>query len=631
MCGIAAMFARRGEVQPDALERARGALAHRGPDEQGLWLSSDRRVGLAHARLSIIDLVTGQQPISNEDGSVWAIVNGELYDYEQTQRELEARGHRLRSRSDSEILVHLYEEFGAHAVHHLKGEYAFVLWDEKRRTLLAARDRFGIKPLVYAQHHDRLYIASEAKALFAAGVPARWDRESLVLSCFVSPPDRTLFEGVFSLPPGGMLRATEHSFSVSSYWDLEFPRAGTIEISESDAVANVRTLLDRSVRRRLRADVPVGIYLSGGLDSCALLGIAATHGQTLTGFTISFDRDPQPEEQRAREMAAHVGAPLNVMPVTQQMLADHFPAAVRAAETMMINGHGVAKFLLSRFARDRGHKVVLTGEGADEMFAGYPAMREDRLRELGAGSAAAAQLRSGNSASLGYSVPLRPSTSPRLDVVRTLLGSSPAFLEAFAETGDSLLSLFDDAIRPRLAHTNPFLTLLESVDIPSKLAGRDAVQRSLYLLRLTMLPTYMLTVLGDRMEMAHSIEGRVPFLDHELAEYVARIPTEMKIGQVEKKVLRDAVRDLLPPAICERPKHPLQAPIDTQGPMWQMLQDTLRSDVVKRIPHFDPAKVAELADLSPDTLQAPGQLNRHALALTRIASLCALQEAFQPG
>ena len=622
MCGIVAVFARTGAVDEEALRRARTTLRHRGPDEEGSWLSPDRRVGLAHTRLSIIDLVSGQQPVANEDGSVVAVVNGELYDHERVQRELEERGHRLRGRSDSEILVHLYEELGAHAVHRLNGEFAFVLWDAARRTLLAGRDRFGIKPLVYAVAGDALYIASEAKALFAAGVPARWDAEAVLQACYVPTSEQTLFAGVRSVAPGGLLRATDRAVDTTTYWDLELPRAGEARMDAAEAVAGVRTHLATAVRRRLRADVPVSVYLSGGIDSSAILGLAAEAGRPLTGFTIAFAGDPQPEEARAREMAARCGAELDVLAISQRMLADAFAGAARAAEQMMMNGHGVGKYLLSRFVRDRGLKVVLTGEGADEMFAGYPAIRFDHLRERhGSAEAAIAALAATNTASIGFSMPSMRATSPQLDVVRRVLGSVPGFFEAFAETGEIARTLFADP----LPHINPYLAILEDADARGTLSSRDAVARSLYMLTRTMLPAYMLTVLGDRMEMAHSIEGRVPFLDHELAEFVARVPSALKISDdTDKQILRDAVRDVVPESIYRREKHPLRAPVETDGPMWEMLQDMVRG---LQLPFLDPARVKAFVERD---VQGTPALNGHMVLLTRLASLCALQDAFRP-
>src|SRR5690242_4270747 len=261
MCGIVAMFSRSSPVSPTLLERATRQLHHRGPDGQRHWISSDGKVGLGHARLSIIDLTTGDQPIPNENGRIHIVVNGELYGYEAIQKELERSGHRLRTRSDSEIALHLYEDLGPQCVHRLRGEFAFVLWDEIHRTLFAARDRFGIKPLFYSVHEGTLYLASEIKALFAAGVPARWDEESVFHAVeFGGHPVRTLFDGVFSVPPGHYLLATDKHMHLNEYWDFDYPRAdpGLRPSSDADYAAEFRHALEEAVRLRLRADVPVG-------------------------------------------------------------------------------------------------------------------------------------------------------------------------------------------------------------------------------------------------------------------------------------------------------------------------------------------------------------------------------------
>jgi asparagine synthase (glutamine-hydrolysing) len=273
MCGIVAFFSRRAPNSELALHRATRSLNHRGPDGRGHWMSRDGRVALGHARLSIIDLTTGDQPIASEDGKTRIVVNGEFYGFESIQRELERSGHRLRTRSDSEIALHLYEDLGAQCLHRLRGEFAFVLWDETNRTIFAARDRFGIKPLFYAFHNETLYLASEAKALFAAGVPANWDAES-IYHCveYGGHPTRTLFDGVFQLPPGHYLIATDKHLEVHAYWDFNYPAADPAAAVRPDAeyAAEFRNALEEAVRIRLRADVAVGCYLSGGLDSCAV-------------------------------------------------------------------------------------------------------------------------------------------------------------------------------------------------------------------------------------------------------------------------------------------------------------------------------------------------------------------------
>src|SRR6266436_5353130 len=305
MCGIAAIFSPSSPIPAGALERATQLLRHRGPDGERQWMAPDRRVALGHTRLSIIDLTTGDQPIANEDESLRIVFNGELYGYEAIQKELEHGGHRLRTRSDSEIVLHLYEEFGADCLHRLRGEFAFVLWDSVNGTIFGARARFGIKPLFYALHEGRVYFASEVKALFAAGVPARWNGESVYHSLeFAGHQTRTLFDGVFQIPPGHYMIATEKRLQLNKYWDLDYPEetGAAATRSDSEYVEEFRHAFEEAVRIRLRADVPVGCYLSGGIDSCAILGLAARHHpEPIRAFTLAFDRPEYDEGEVARD------------------------------------------------------------------------------------------------------------------------------------------------------------------------------------------------------------------------------------------------------------------------------------------------------------------------------------------
>src|SRR5262249_13585793 len=440
MCGIIALFSRRDPISDAIMERATRSLYHRGPDGQRHWIAPDRRIGLGHARLSIIDLTTGDQPIASEDEQTRIVVNGEFYGYEAIQRELEQSGHRLRTRSDSEIALHLYEDLGAQCLHRLRGEFALVLWDVTHRTRFAARDRFGIKPLFYAFHNETLYLASEVKALFAAGVPARWDAESVAQSVeFGGHQVRTLFEGVFQVPPGHYLLATEKHLQLVPYWDFNYPRLAEPTRPRSDAeyVAEFRQVLEEAVRLRLRADVPFACYLSGGLDSCAVLGLAAKHRpDPIRAFTLSFDRGDYDEEPQAREMAAKAGAEFIPIPIRQDDLADHFADAVIQSETFALNAHGVAKYLLSRAVRDAGIKVVLTGEGSDEILGGYAHFRRDMVlyNQEGQDPAAAArllqELEQSNPASRGLLLPHGDSVP--LHGVQRVLGFLPSWIETFA-------------------------------------------------------------------------------------------------------------------------------------------------------------------------------------------------------
>src|SRR5262245_9786690 len=457
MCGIVALFSRRDPISDRTLQRATHSLLHRGPDGRGHWISQDRRAALGHSRLSIIDLSGGEQPIASEDGETRIVVNGEFYGYEPIQRELEEAGHRLRTRSDSEIALHLYEDLGVECLHRLRGEFAFVVWDQKNRTVFAARDRFGIKPLFWAEHQGTLYFASEVKALFAAGVPARWDAESVHHSlAFGGAHSRTLYDGVFQVPPGHYLIASDRHVEVNQYWDFDYPRADQAAPQRSDAdwADEFRSALEEAVRIRLRADVPVGCYLSGGLDSCSVLGLAARHHpEPIRAFTLTFDRAEYDEGEIAREMAARAGAEFCPIPIRQDDLADHFGDAIGQAETLCFNAHGVAKYLLSHAVRDAGYKVVLTGEGSDEILGGYAFFRRDMLLYNREGQDPAViaglldELTRLNPVSRGLLLP--DGEAGKLDTVKRLLGFVPSWLETFSARSEKMRALLSESFIER--------------------------------------------------------------------------------------------------------------------------------------------------------------------------------------
>ncbi|HXR77429.1 MAG TPA: asparagine synthase (glutamine-hydrolyzing), partial [Bryobacteraceae bacterium] len=638
MCGIVALFSRRDPISTAVISRATQSLHHRGPDGQRHWMAPDGRVALGHARLRIIDLITGDQPIANEDGRTRIIVNGEFYGYEPIQRELERSGHRLRTRSDSEIALHLYEDLGAQCLHRLRGEFAFVLWDEVNRTMFAARDRFGIKPLFYAFHDETLYFASEVKALFAAGVPARWDADSVSHSVeYGGHQVRTLFEGVFQVPPGHYLIATGKHTQLVQYWDFDYPRAGDNGAHRSDAdyAAEFREALEEAVRLRLRADVPVGCYLSGGLDSCAVLGLAAKHHpDPIRAFTLTFDRADYDEEKEAREMAAKAGAEFVPIPIRQDDLADHFADAILQSETFCINAHGVAKYLLSRAVRDAGYKVVITGEGSDEILGGYAHFRRDMLLYSRDGqdpttvAALLEELERLNPVSRGLLLPhgeARP-----LENVKRLLGFVPSWIETFSARSSKMQELIAADFREKFGERDGYHALLCDLDVRGQLGGRDPVHQSLYLWSKTLLPTYILTMLGDRMEMAHSIEGRVPFLDHQVVEVIRSQPVTQKIrGMTEKYVLREAVRDVITDTVYRRQKHPFLSPPATLNPnekLSALVQDTLRGPTLRTIPFFDQQKVIGLLD-SLDTMDEGSRVANDQILMI-LVSACVLQDRF---
>ena len=618
MCGIVAMFSRSAPVSAATIEKATKSLRHRGPDGQRYWLSGDQKVALGHARLSIIDLTTGDQPNANEDESLHVIVNGEFYGYEAIQKELEQRGHHLRTRSDSEIVLHLYEENGVGCLSRLRGEFAIALWDSANRTFFAVRDRFGIKPLFYAFHGDTLYVASEAKALFAAGVPARWAEDALYdAGGFGGAQKRTLFDGIFQVPPGHYLVATEQHIQIKKYWDFDYPKEVDAPAARTDAeyAEEFRATFEEAVRLRLRADVPVGCYLSGGIDSCAVLGFAARHHQgSVRAFTLTFDRPEYNEEAIAKEMAAKAGAEFFPVAMRQDELGEHFADAIAHAETLCVNSHGVAKYLLSRAVRDAGFKVVLTGEGSDEILGGYLHFRRDMPST------------NGN---------VRPSTNGKgrpLEVVRTRLGFVPGWMEASAALSLKMQTVFSDEFIRRFDSLDQSSCFFDDLDVAGQLAGRHPLHQSLYLWSKTRLPNYLLVLLGDRMEMANSVEGRVPFLDHRVVEVMRSQPVSQKIrGAAQKFILREAARGLITETAYRRPKHPFLSPPATLNPNGRLgifMQDTLRSPVLASMPFFDRKKITALLD-SMNSGDENARVSNDQILMMSL-SACVLQERYRP-
>jgi len=633
MCGIVAVFSPDGGVEAAPVQRATQALNHRGPDGQGLWISPDKKVGLGHARLSIIDLQMGQQPIANEDNSIHVIVNGEFYDHDRIRSELRARGHHLATSSDSEIALHLYEDNGTGCMQELRGEFAFILWDQRNQVLIAVRDRFGIKPLYYAWHQDRLYLASEAKALFAAGVPAAWDHESFHQKLFTNlENDRSMFRGVQQVPPGHMMLTTAWASKIVPYWDQDYPLAHDLPTghSEREIVAQMHDQLVEATRLRMRADVPVGCYLSGGLDSCALLGIASTlHSKPIEAFTIAFEEEAFDEGPVAQEMAKRAGANFHPFRMSADLRADNFADAIWYSEVPHGNGNSVAKYLLSERVRDYGFKVVLTGEGSDEIFGGYPMFRQDMVRFHSEGSSSEkdANMKTIRARNPVANFLMSGEQQPDIAAAEGALGFTPSLLKTWAARGNLISPLLSKQFKSEFEGRDPHRAFLNGIDLRA-VRGRQNISQSLYLWTKSALPDILLNHLGDRMEMAHSIEGRTPFLDHQLVSAVNRMPIEMKIrGITEKYVLREAARPYLTQTVYERQKHPFIAPPATAGRFGQMLRDTLWSKVLDDIPFFDATAVRAASDRLAK-MDDPAARQGLAAVLTSISSACVLHDRF---
>ncbi|HKE24642.1 MAG TPA: asparagine synthase (glutamine-hydrolyzing) [Bryobacteraceae bacterium] len=648
MCGIVAVSDLYASSQPEtaleAVRRGIGTLHHRGPDSQNYWNSTDGLVSLGHARLSIIDLAGGDQPLANEDQSIHAIVNGEFYDFERIRAGLQSRGHCFRTHSDSEILLHLYEDFGVECVHHLRGEFAFVLWDSRQRRLFAARDRFGIKPLFYSESRGRLLLASEVKALHAAGVPAAWDDQGFADTlAFFSAPPRSLFRGVSSVPPGHyMVVARGTGVSTHRYWDWDFAREDEMPAARPDReyIEEFRSLLDDAVNTRLRADVPVGCYLSGGIDSCSVLALMAQHAPgRVRAFSLGFDHSMYDEGPIAREMAARTGAEFTLIPISHTDMARDLSDALWHCESFFINGNSAAKFALSRAVRDAGYKVVLTGEGSDEVLAGYAFFRMDLIRHQ---SAAVAGVAPGDcsdatgSAQAQEALRQRNAPSAGLMLAANPVDPTPAYIErlgyfpAFMEARKAALERMQPALAIRATADELVTSLLDRLDVAGQMTGRHPVNQSQYAGNKSVLPNYILTALGDRVEMAHSIEARLPFLDHHLVEFARRLPVSMKInGVTEKYVLREALRPMLTETVYNRQKHPFLSPpalLKPDEPLHALLQDTVRGSALARVPYFDRAGTIRLLD-EASQMDDAGKIAMES-SLMIILSACILADRF---
>lgn len=568
MCGIAGILNLTSQPPPAraALTSMIEVLRHRGPDGFGYYQEAD--VGLAHARLSIIDIAGGRQPIHNEDESVWVTFNGEIFNYIELRRDLEGLGHRFYTQTDTEVIVHLYEEHGLDFVRQLNGQFAIGLWDARRRRLVLVRDRTGIRPLFYTTVGGRLLFASEVKALFTQpDVPRRLNVAALgqVFTYWSALPPATIFEGIHALAPGHLMVAERATVEITKYWDWDFPEHPIVPArSAEDYAEELRALLIDSVRLQLRSDVPVGAYLSGGLDSSAVTALTRHYTNApLKTFSLTFEDTEFDESGYQQELVAALGTTHVSRRCTGGDIGRAFPRAIWHAETPILRTAPTPLMLLSEAVRAAGHRVVLTGEGADEVFGGYDLFKEAKIRRFWA--------RAPHSK-------IRPAILARLyPYLRNSPSAAPAFRDQFFGQG------LEHVQRPFFAHIPRWSTTQRTwrflhPDVRHALAGFDAyahVERLLpagvdrwpalgrdqYVEAHTLMSSYLLSSQGDRMAMANSIEGRFPFLDHRVIEFASRLPPQYKIrGLTEKYVLKQAMRGLLPDRIRARTKQPYRAP-----------------------------------------------------------------------
>ncbi len=594
MCGIAGAIDLTGtrEFSPERLLAMTTAIAHRGPDDEHVHLEPG--VALGARRLAIIDLAGGQQPLSNENGSIWVAFNGELFEYPKLRRELLASGHRLATRCDTEVWVHLYEEHGRAMFEKTRGQFAVSLWDRNTRTLILGRDRVGICPLYYAQADGWLLWGSEIRALLASGlIAARADVRGIdhFFTFFSAGTTRTFFEGVKSLPPGHFLTVCDGQIALNQYWDLDFPDKGS-ERRQSNPVPLIEefeTTLRRAVELRLRSDVPVVSYISGGLDSTVVLGMCSQQRDAaIPSFTVGLDRAGPDERTQAAEAAAMLNSPLLTTTVDRAAIAAAYPELVQATECPVLDTSCAALLRLAETVHDRGYKVVLTGEGADEALAGYVWYKAQAW-------ANAITRRTGH----GF-----------LQLLGSLVKTSVA---GFGAPGFGNASI--GGVKPVQLALYEMISLVKPViysrEMKEKLAGHDPysdldirtdrirqwhpLNQSLYTGYKIMLPGMLLLAKGDRIAMNASVETRYPYLDEDVIAFCASIAPEYKLrGMTEKWILRQVAGRVLPQQIANRPKTMFRASMAStflgpHRPGW--VDQLLSRESLAATGYFDPEMI----------------------------------------
>lgn len=578
MCGITGFWRPSTPSDHDrsTLRAMMDTLVHRGPDGHGMHLDAPRGLAMGHTRLAIIDLHSGDQPLYSPDRSSVLTINGELYDYKLHRTRLICDGARFASKCDAEIALHLYERHGLDFVHHLRGEFALALYDGAQDRLVLVRDRFGIKPLYFAQRGEALYWGSEVKALLAhPEIPARLDPRAVLHQLMQTmAPGTTAFEGIDALRPGHLLiaqrRGDRLELTISRWWNAEFPQA---EEHDDQAptepwIEGVRDRLIDAVRVRLEADVPVGCYLSGGIDSCSALGLATAMQQShVKAFTIAFEDDAYDESSIAAAMAERTEADQVVMPLgVKELYGRFYERTLWHTERTFYNTLGVAKWHMSRTVHEHGYKVVITGEGSDELFGGYPFFKRDLLLHCiseAERTALIEQLEANNSVFSGAILAERQHEHPAMN---DLVGFTPSWIQPWIATLARVRPLLSAPLREQLEGYDPIEAIAQSID-PASLRGRHPLDKVQYTWIQTMLEGQILTWGGDRVDMANSMESRPPFLDHLLAEYAFRLPPSLRIrGTREKWVLREAMRQVLPTVLYEREKFAFMAPPATIRP-----------------------------------------------------------------
>lgn len=554
MCGIAGLLStkiRDEQFTRILLCRWKHLLHHRGPDSWGWYQCAEQPLLLFHTRLAITGLHNGAQPLSNADGTIWLTFNGEIYNYPELKQDLQAEGYRFRTETDGEVIIHLFEKMGIECLQQLNGEFAFALYDSRNDQLFLARDRFGVKPLYYAAQPDAFYFASEIKGIFAdESFPRRFDQETIsqyLHTFYFDTP--TAFEGVRQVKPGHYLRLniTSRQLQQQQYWQLPLGQTPT-QTQESDLTAAFQHLLRSAIQLRIPREVPFGVYLSGGLDSSAITALAAETNGPFPVFSLGFNQPQYDESGRSAQLAKSLGLSRQLLQIGAGDLKQAFVDSIWHSEVPVLNTHGAAKKLLAQRARQQC-KVVLTGEGADELLFGYALFNHLQSEE-----------NLNNNAELAV---LKGQLSGRLKKYQAVIGAFGAYpysMQRFFYLQKLYPWMTQNRFRKAIQVFDWKTDIQRQIDTaPGR--GLNSLELTQHFFLQTDFPAYLLNYLGDRQEMSASLEGRVPFLDHRIAEFACRLPTDLKLRNGSGKyILREALRGRLPENLLQQPKQVFYAP-----------------------------------------------------------------------
>ncbi len=603
MCGIAGYFDKSNKASVTVLNRMLTRINHRGPDECGIY--TDSNMGFGSVRLSIIDIAGGHQPMPNEDLTLWIVFNGEIFNYVELRKELEEKGHKFRTQSDTEVIVHLYEEYGEKCLSKLNGQFVFSIWDKNKQELFLARDRVGIRPLYYYQTSDLFVYGSEIKAIFEhekvnRELSVEGFSETFTFWTTISP--NTAFKGIKECPPGHYIKFKNNQVTIKRYWELRFATKdnyfkGTLQ----EAIATFEELFHDSVRIRLRADVPVAAYLSGGIDSSITTAyIKRIEPKVLQTFSVGFT-EKEFDESHYQKIASNYFNTKHISHTcTTKEVAENFPQVIWHCEMPLLRTSPSPMFSLSKKVRENNIKVVITGEGADELLAGYNIFKENKIRHFWAKDPKSR---------------IRPLLLKKLyPYITALQNANPNALKMFfgyklSETDSPIYSHllrwknssniknhFSKATQKELTDFDPYSNLM--ANLSKEMDKMDPLAKAQYIEMVVFLSGYLLSSQGDRMGMANSVEGRYPFLDHRIIEFCASLPPDFKLkGLNEKVLLKKMMKGKLPEEILNRPKQAYRAPIlssflGSDAP--EFVMDLLSENSLLEAGVFNPETVAKL-------------------------------------